>query len=253
MLKRFAVCFALLCIAAGVPRVGRAQTPAEPQTYTFVIERTIPRAMWADWETFAEQKYKPVLEKLMADGTIASWGLFTTWLHVDGYPTHGSWIEARNIESIHKAIAELGKLPNPIMSSPNVTHRDRLLHSQVRRARAASGSNAYLWVNNTHLQTGKGDQYRTLFEKFLKPVLDELVSSGAMVSYALTNETVHTADPYQVFDVYLFTGPDGQDKFYAGLSDMEKKNAFFADAVNATEIEAPHRDYVARVTSYSVK
>jgi hypothetical protein len=232
---------------------ARAQAPAEPPTYTFIIERTIPRAMWEDWEKFAQEKYRPVLEKLMADGTIVSWGLFATVVHVDGSPTHGSWMEAPSIESMHKALAELGKLPNPIMASPNVTHRDRWLHSQVRHARTSSGSNAFLWINNTHVQIGKGDQYRELFVNFLKPIADDLVSKGTMSMFALTNETIHTADPYQVFYFYLFSGPDGQDKFYAGLNDMEKKNAFFADAVNATEVEAPHRDYLARVTAYAIK
>jgi hypothetical protein len=243
----------VVLVCASFAASVRAQAPAEPQTYTVIIERTIPRAMWEDWEKFAQEKYRPVLEKLMADGTIVSWGLFTTVVHVDGGPTHGSWFEARNIESIHKAIAELGKLPNPIMASPNVTHRDRWLHSQARHARTSSGSNAFLWINNTHLQIGKGDEYRELWVKFLKPIADDLISNGTMAMAALTNETIHTADPYQVFDFYLFSGPDGQDKFYAGLNDMEKKNAFFGDAVNATEVEAPHRDYLARVTAYAIK
>ena len=248
MSKRLALMLTILSLATAIPRAAQAQAPAaaEPQTYTFVIQRTIPRSQWAEWETFNEQKYRPVLEKLMADGLIVSWGMFTTLVHVDGYPTHGSWIEAADLASIYKALAELDKLPSP-------THRDYLLHSQLRHARPASGTNGYLWVNNTHLQPGKGGQYRGLYERFVKPLLDELVGNGAMVLYAMQNETIHTEDPSQIFDVYFFAGPEGQDKLYAALGDMEKKNTFFSDALDATEVGPPHRDYLARVTRYAVK
>jgi hypothetical protein len=253
MSRRFAVFFLIVALAMAIAPAARAQTPAEPQTYTFVIERTIPRAMWGDWDAFAEQKYRPVLEKLMAEGTIVSWGLYTTIVHAPGYPTHGSWFETANIANIHKAIAELGKIPNPIMASPNVTHRDFLLHSRLRHSRTASGTNGYLWVNNTHLQPGKGDEYLALYKKFIEPLLVDLISDRTMISVAVDGETIHTADPSQIFDVYFFTGPEGQDKLYASIGEMESKNTAFAGALNATEVEPPHHDYLARVTAYAVK
>lgn len=253
MLRRMAMVSLYLTMVFLLSSAARAQAPAEPQTYTFVIERTIPRAMWAEWDTFAEQKYRPVLEKLLAEGTIVSWGLYTTVVHVAGYPTHGSWIETTDIASIHKAIAELGKIPNPIMSAPQVRHRDYLLHSRLRGARAAAGTNGYLWVNNTHLQAGKSDQYRGLYEKFVKPILVDLIADRTLVLFAMEGETIHTDDPSQIFDVYFFAGPEGQDKLYAAIGEMEKKNPTFADSLNATEVEPPHRDYLARVTSYAVK
>jgi hypothetical protein len=253
MYKRIVFVLLLFACALALPSTAGAPATAEPQTYTFVIERTIPRAMWADWETFAEQKYKPALETLMTDGTVVSWGLYTTVVHAPGYPTHGSWIETKDIASIHKAIAELGKIPNPVMSSAQVTHRDYLLHSRLRGARAAMGTNGYLWVNNTHLQPGKGDQYRALYERNVKPILADLLADRTLVLYAMQGETIHTDDPSQIFDVYVFAGPEGQDKLYAAIGEMEKKNPTFADSLNATEVEPPHRDYLARVTAYAVQ
>jgi hypothetical protein len=254
MSKRIAVVLALLSIAVLCPLAARAQAPAEPQAYTYVSEWTLPRAQWSDWEAFGEKDVRPIFEKLMANGAIQSWGLYTTTLHVDGYPTHGSWFETADIASVYRALAALAKLPpNPIMNSPDAKHRDFLLHSQVRRKRAASGTNGYLWVNNTHLQPGKTPQYRALYEQFLKPVLDALVADGTLVMYAMDNETMHTDNPSQIFDVYFFAGPDGQDKLYAAILEMEKKNTTFADALNATEVGPPHRDYIARVLTYGVK
>ena len=103
----------------GAPLAALAQTPPEPSTYTYVSEWTIPRAQWADWEAFGEKNARPIFEKLMADGTIQSWGLYVTTLHVEGYPTHGSWFETADIASVYKVLAALAKLPaNPIMNSP---------------------------------------------------------------------------------------------------------------------------------------
>ncbi len=246
--------FALALFAGWVPPSVSAQTQAEPLPYVYVSQWTIPRAQWAEFETYADKSVRPVFEKLMADGTLQSWGLYATAVHVEEYPTHGAWFQAASIADVMKALAELSKLPaNPIVNAPTSKHRDYLLHAQMTRWRTASGSNGLLWVNNTHLQPGKGSDYRALYGKFVKPVLDGLLADGTLVLYGMEGETIHTADPSQIFLVYFFSSPDGLDKLYAAIGAMEEKNTTFAAALGATEVGPPHRDYLARVLSYAVK
>jgi len=70
--------FALLLLA---PLVALAQQQEEPPTFTFVSEWAVPRAQWADWIAYTDKNLKPIFDKLLADGTIISWGTYVTIVH----------------------------------------------------------------------------------------------------------------------------------------------------------------------------
>src|SRR5260370_30841634 len=77
MLKRIAglVVVALLVFSAPValPQQEQAQT-----VYTFVSLWQIPRANWAQFSENNEKITDPILQHILADGTIISWGIFET-------------------------------------------------------------------------------------------------------------------------------------------------------------------------------
>ena len=69
----FAVCVLLL-----LGSVAQAQ----PQHYTFVAEWAVERSQWSEFVNNFERNSRPVLERLLADGTLVGWGAFEAVVHV---------------------------------------------------------------------------------------------------------------------------------------------------------------------------
>ena len=69
------VCSLLFGLAAVAAVPMQAQTAAadKPSVYLYVAQWDVPRAQWADMVK-ADDADKPVLDKLVADGTITSYG-----------------------------------------------------------------------------------------------------------------------------------------------------------------------------------
>ena len=71
-----AVGLALVAIAIVSSPIAFSQMEATPTVYTFVSQFQVPRANWAGYSEDTEKTVVPILEKLTADGTIASWSTF---------------------------------------------------------------------------------------------------------------------------------------------------------------------------------
>lgn len=259
MTQRVYFILATLAVSLLAPLAASAQQQ-EPPSFTYVSEWRIPRAQWDDYVAFNKKNAEPILQKLMADGTIISWGAYATNVHEENGPTHGTWFEAPSIANIEKALMALTKVAqNPILSAGGgVKHRDYFLSSQLRRSKAASGSDGYLWVNYTQLQPGKAEEWRKLFDQYIKPLLDGLLTDGSFIAYEIEGELVHTDNPNGIYLVYIAPNADGIDKFYAAIrtrmaqATPEERRAI-SEAFAATTMPAAHRDFFARVLSYAQK
>ena len=256
--------FLAVALGAGLMACPRAaaqgQTaPPEPTTYTYVSEWVIARAQWADWEALGTKSTKPILDKLLADGTILSYGLYTNIVHSENEPTHASWFEAGSTGAIEKVLAELGKLsPNAIMNAPTTKHRDFLLQSQLRRVKASSGGPGYLRVNATLLAPGKGADWRATWDKYNKSLFEEMLANGTITAYWIVAEQVHTDDPGWIYIVFLAPNPDGVDKFWAAAAERGRKrnadeNRVQNESFAENNVGSAHRDLFARVLHYAIK
>jgi hypothetical protein len=253
MNKRVFYLLAALAVMVVAPLVASAQMQQEPPNFVYVSEWAIPRAQWADWTASNEKNTKPIFDKLMADGTIIAYGFYTSIVHDESGITHGSWYEATSLAGIEKVSAEIAKLgPNPIANAAT-KHRDYLLRTSLRRAKAASGKDGYLWVNSTQLQPGKAQEWRALFDKYVKPVFDDMLANGTLLLYELEGEQVHTDNPNSIFIVYMAPSADGLDKFFSAVTGIVAKNPLLGDAIGAVTVPAAHRDYYARVNHYAQK
>lgn len=257
MSKRVRFILAALALLLIVPLAASAQE--QKPTYIMVSDWGIPRAQWAEWTALSDKNAKPIFEKFSADGTILGWGLYATIVHDESGITHGSWFETASVAGVEKVLAELAKLPpNPIMTAATTKHRDYLLQSQIHQSRAASGSNGYLRVNATLVKPGKGQQWRELWEKYNKPLFDEMLANGTILAYWVEGEQVHTDNPSWVYIVFVTPDADGIDKFFAAAAarsqkrSAEERNAIAESFAGVTEGSA-HRDYFARVLSYAQK
>ncbi len=250
--------FLLLALAVLLLTSLAASAQQQPLPFTYVSEWTIPRAQWDDYESFNKKTTQPILEKLMAEGTITGWGFYATNVHDESGITHGDWFEASSIANIEKAADALTKTARRGILNTSGKHRDYLVRAQVRHAKPASGTDGYLWVNYTQLKPGKAEEWRALFDKYIKSLLDGLVEDGSFISYEVDAEVVHTDNPDGIYLVYVAPNAAGIDKFLAAVGarmaqgSAEERRAF-SEAYAATTVPDAHRDLFARVLNYAVK
>lgn len=236
-----------------LPLLAHAQQ-AEPTVYTNVVLWTIPRAQWDEFVAFGEKNARPIFERRMADGTLVAWGTFATVVHTeDGY-THGSWYSATSVAALERVRDELIKLPpNPAILAAT-RHRDHLLSSLSRKTRLASGS-GYLDVSLVHVKPGKGEEWRELWDKYIKPEADGLLANGTITYYEIQDEDVHTEDPGLRFEVIIYPSAEARDQadaaFFQKLSQEEIET--IRAAFREVTVPGAHRDYFARIANYALK
>ena len=256
MSRRIYLVLAVLCMALLVPLVATAQQQETP-VFTFVALWNVPRAQWGDFTAFAEKNTRPILDRLLADGTLVGWGNFNTVVHTeDGY-THGAWFAASSIAAIERALGELLKLP-PNPAALGARHRDHLFRTLIHRARTVNAANGYLWVSALQVKPGKGQEWRDLWEKYTKATYDELQANGTLASYEVEVEQVHTESPAWRFIVYVAPSADAVDKVRAAMAALgEKRSAEERRTISAAfeEVVVPgaHWDYFAHVQNYAHK
>lgn len=252
MWRRSFFVFAVLCLLLAAPVLGRAQQQ-EPNIYIFVAEWDVSRAQWNDFVAFSEKNSRPVLEKFAADGTLMSWGSFSTIVHETKGITHGSWWAAWSLAGVEKVREELIKLP-PNPAAAGAPHHDYLLRAVLHRARPATSGSGYILVGTTVVKPGKGQEWRALWDKYNKPVYDELLGNGTINSYEVDVEQVHTENPGLRYVVSFAPTAEAMDKARAAFVAAEQKrsaeeNRAIGQAFSETVEPGAHRDYLARVTS----
>lgn len=253
MKKRIAV-LALLVLCA-LPALAQQ---AEPPNYIWVAEWNVPRARWDEVSAGFEKNTRPILDRLMAAGTITGWGWFSVSVHSAEGASHGIWFMTSSVGANQKAFEELVKAP----TAPALTeskHWDIFLRSIFFKSRTvAAPASGYLWVNSTRVQPGKGQDWRELWEKYNKPVFDELLANGTITAYSVDSEFVHTDDPGNRYVVYVTPTADGVDKVIAAQQAVGQKRTAeerraIGDAFAAVVVPGTHRDFFARVVSYAHK
>ncbi len=256
MSRRICLVLAVLCLPPLAPLVAKAQQQ-EPPTYIYVAQWSVPRAQWGEFTANFEKNGRPLLERMFADGTIISWGAVATVVHEEQGPTHAVWWEAPSIAGIERVREELIKIP-PTPGMLAGKHSDLFLRTLLRRVHASGPASGYLWGSHTTTQPGKGQQWRELIEKYIRPTLDELLANGTLTAFYLQVEHVHTQDPGGRHIVFLTPSAEALDKVNAAISALlQKRSAEENRAITAAfdEITVPgaHRDYFARILSYAQK
>lgn len=251
-LRRIACALALAALAAA----ASAQAPA-PAPYTFVAEWTIARDQWAGYADWTARQHKPILERAAADGRLLDWGIYETYVHEEGRPTHGIWWTAASLANLEKVRLELLKAPaHPAaMAAP---HHDFLLRAAMGNGKSATLTGAFLYVNMQEVRAGREQEWKAAWEKYFKPVYDELVANGTLASWAIHGEAVHTQPASMRWIATIAPSAEAQDAADAALAAARAK---MSDAdrqqmqETAREVGVPesHRDYLAKVSAGWIK
>jgi hypothetical protein len=255
MFAGFAVLAGVLALPGLRGNAVAAQSAAaeKPAVYTYVSEWAVPRAMWADYKKEDDADLE-LLKKAFSDGTIVSYGSFAVLNHQEGTPTHGSWFTATSMANLMKMLEGLRGAPGltaPVLAASK--HWDYILSSTDHNGHSGTFTNGFLRVARWPAKAGANDPDEKVLKVTMVAVLEKLLADGAIHSYPIDRENVHSEDPGSMFVVFVANGAEGLDKFNAAITDMQKNNPAGLAAYGSLIDSHGHRDTLARVSTMSNK
>jgi len=246
------VCGAAIFMAA-LPATAQNAAAEKPAVYTYVSEWAVPRAMWADYKK-EDDADLDAMKKAMADGTIVSYGSFAIINHQEGAPTHGSWFTATSLANLMKVLEGLRSAPGataPVLAASK--HWDYILTSRDHNGHAGTFTNGYLRVARWPAKGGGNDPDGKIQRATIVAILEKLLAAGALHSYTVDEEVIHSDEPGTTFVVLVANGAEGLDKFDAAIEDMRKNNPVGLAAYSSLIDSHGHRDTLAHVNTMTNK
>lgn len=216
-----------------------AQQAQPPQPLTLWHDFTVQPGEEDQFMVLANTVGVPVLDKLMAEGVVQAWGIEVPILRMPGQPTHMVWITVNDWAGLSKVQngieAQFAKLAAEEAKTRQKTTaqrmkevfdptktRDWLTRDLVSGYGTKMPANPLPYARYffTKVKPGKGGEYRKVWEKYNKPVLEKLVADGVVMAWGLSVEEVRTEGS---FTHYTWVG-------VAQMSDWDKvRAAFIAD------------------------
>ena len=247
------MCAAAFLLAAATPAKAQSASMEKPAIYTYVSEWAVPRAMWADYKKEDDTDLES-MKKAYSEGTIISYGSFTVLNHQEGSPTHGTWFTATSMANLMKFLDGLRSSPGataPVLAASK--HWDFILTSTEHNGHAGTFTNGYLRVARWPSKAGASDPEGKIQRATMVNILEKLLADGAIHSYTIDEEVVHSEDPGTAFVVFVANGAEGLDKFDAAVNDLRKNNPVALAAYGSLIDARGHRDTLARVTTMTNK
>ena len=246
MLKRIAGLLVVVLAVVVVPAAISQMEPT-PRVYTYVGQFQVPRANWTQYSEDIEKTFVPIAEKMLADGSIASWSTFEQVVHTpEGY-THGSAWSSNSIAGLMKVLDEIrknGPRPSQIAATK---HEDLLMQSTLYHA--GGGTEAYLRVVCSNAKADKPEGYTATLKKLLVPTFEEQLKKGVATYYGVDELYVNTAAQSTRCVVITYPNAEGMDKWATAISTTMSKwsPADRAEFFGSTVPDSRH-DIMARIT-----
>lgn len=253
----------LLCLVfALLSSLMVAAQDAKMQPLTFWYEYAVNPGKEAQFMDLVKTVGAPVRDKLMADGVVLAWGVETPLLRQPGGHTHAIWYSVADFAGVEKVDAamraQIAKLDDEAMKSgatkkgaspaagPMARIQEAVDMSKTRdyltrdlvfvtgSGTPPAGSLPWVRYNFVKVRPGKGADFRKVWEKYNKPVLDKLVADGTLLAYGLAAEEVRTDGEFTHYVWYAAKDLAGFDKVRAAYTaDRDKRSQEEQDAINA--------------------
>ncbi|HUL17545.1 MAG TPA: hypothetical protein VLV88_16225 [Terriglobales bacterium] len=255
MLKRMAALAALFCVVGLLCLPTGAQNNREQAPiFTYVAQWAVPRAQWAD-VTKMNEATKPLLDGLVADGTLIGYGTFDNRIHSVEGMTHGSWFQATSLAGIFNALdkiyAQPGAVTQPVMAASK--HMDYLMISNIHGAKTVTNGTGYLRVISAQIKPGRELEFVEAYRRYLEPVYAKLLAEGTIVSYQLDTEYNIENAPGRFFSAVVTPNAEGLDKMRMALDELFEKNPAALEALMSASVANSRNDLIARVSSITRK
>jgi hypothetical protein len=244
----------IFLLVAGVPAQAQTADQGKPPVYTYISEWAVPRAQWAEMVKLDEQD-RPLMDKLVSDGTLTGYGAFTNLIHQEGEPTHGTWLTATSEGNLLKALeavyAQPGTTTAPVQSASK--HWDYMLVGRVYNQHPGKSEGGYLAGDQWDVKPGEMRAYNDLVKSTLVPVFDKLLADGVVTSYGMDTEDFHTQKLGRV--TFYFTTPDASafDKASKAFDEAFEKSPALGSALQSMVDRQGHRDFLDRLRYMSNK
>lgn len=236
-----------------------ATTPAmaqmggqKPAVYTYVAEWDIPRAQWGDMEKM-QQSSTTVLDRLLADGTLVTYGADEAAIHDRKGATHDTWFQATSLAGIFKALDALqGNSTQNASLLGSGPHQDFLLVSHDYDMQAGSFPNSLLRGLSVVVKPGMERQFQDSWDRIIRPMLQRLTTEGALHGWAYEEQWI-VKDPGRVTAIIIANGAAGLDRYVAAINEMLAKNRDAVAPLIEASVPGSRRDFLVRVTSLKQK
>lgn len=264
MKKLLTTCTLIFAMAA----VGSSlQAQDSTEVFTQVGFWEVPRAKWADFVAYYEKNEKPVLERMLADGVILEFGFDSEGLHNPNGYSHATWFTARSLGNLEKVLEAYEQSMGPDAAALEAEfagmiskHQDLILRSLFYSSTAAKLSSGHAVGSGVRVKRGRMNDFQQAWESWSKPVYDQLVADGTIVSYALDTPYFHTSEESlgSVWTWYVLRDLSDQHKVDAAFSaardkssaaERESRRQLYWDTIH----EGSHRDAMTRLIHYQSK
>jgi len=241
----------LLLIAMATPLLAQTEVKEKSPLYIYIGEWAIPRAQWGEMEK-SETADQSMLQSAMTGGTIIAYGFDTNLVHQpDGF-THDDWWVSTSMAGILNMLDQFqkaGTSVTPVLTSAT-KHSDSIDVSRYYNWKPGTYKGAYTHGSHYKLkEDAPTDAVDMVAKSFIVPLMEKMMSEGAIVEYDLDLPAIHTEAP-GTFDLYYTAAnAEGLDKVTQGLQQMMKANPLDGPAFSSMVDSAAHRDSLSRTNA----
>lgn len=256
MTKRATWALGLLsfALAIGLPSSAQNADQGKAPIYTYLAEWAVPRAQWPEMVKLDDQD-RPLMDKLVADGTLISYGAYTNLIHQEGEPTHGTWFTATSEGNLLKALeavyAQPGSTTAPVQGASK--HWDQILVSRIYNQRPGKSEGGYLAADQWDVKPGEMRAYNDLVKTSVVPVFEKLLADGVVTKYGMESEDFHTQKLGRVTFYFMTTDAAGIDKASKAVDEAFDKDPALGGALQSMVSREGHLDFLARLRYMSNK
>jgi hypothetical protein len=216
-------------LAAALP--AAAQDANEP--ISWLINVTVKPGHFMDLKNSTEKYDKPVLDKLMADGTIGSWGFACQVIGPPGEPcmyyvTAANWSAMSKVnkafEDNRKAM-KASEMKAMMESFLGATEPEKEASSVVRHVvfQAHKGGEVnYLMRHIYKVKPGKGSEVVKLYKAYIEPTYQKLLDAGVISGYGLAVPEIHTGAGWTHTSWIVFSDMSQLDAVDKAFEEAEK-------------------------------
>ncbi len=260
---RFAFVVTALCLAVSISVAAQDSSTV----YTYVAQWQVDRAHWADFVKMFEQQDKPVLDRLLDDGTIVEYGFDESVVHSDNGYTHSMWWVSPKVGNLQKVLIAFEESANAsdvsyademkaIADSVN-RHEDLILSSIDYNVTPGAHPGAYFLVTTLTLKEGQNAHFNEVYNTLFGTLYEDLMKQGQVLAYGVDQQWIHTAPANTRFVWTVVPGPDAitavEDAYNAKMEGMDPTARAGMRAMFSQTTEPNHHDGMTRLIHWRVK
>lgn len=242
-------------LAAAFLLVTMSVAAQEVRPVWYVAEFKIRSSDARQWINLVRQYDKPMLDELMAAGTVLAWGLDVTVIRREDAPTHRIWVVTPDYGAMDTVVGGFNAMKTPPEDVARYLEVANLAALQEHYMRSIvfkvtdvpPTARPYRTYSAYKVKPGKGGEWAKLFEKYNRPVLDTLLAEGAIYGYGVDVDEFHADDPGWRWFWVVTPNMAAFDKIAAAYTKRsEADRAAVAKEFDNLAEPGAHRDYLYR-------